>query len=739
MPTRTALPPQRSAIESPGSSRHLRLCSLPLGLKQIWEGLTGCNRPARIPANEGQVCLRGPGRFAHSLRGRRQGTCLLIPIMFSLNSVRVAPGARSALAVACGLALSAFHVGAQAEDAVAPVVVTASRMEGLLQTAAIGATVITAEQMQRAGVSDANEAVRKLAGVASRSDLSGGREQLLDLRGYGEAASANVVVLIDGIRISENENLSARMSAIPLSLIDRIEIVRGGSSVLWGEGASAGAINIILKRGERNERSARLSASVASFGAHEAQADAAWGQGAWNVDASARRVRTDGYRDNSAYKQDSGSVGVQWQQGGWRAGLRVLHEDQYARLPGSLSLSQFKQNPRQTLSPDDDANNQETRYLGNLSYQQGAWTVQLDVGQRYRESDYQYVSYGSPRVASSSEQAQVSPRVIYDRQHGDIGVKAVAGLDWQGWDFDKSGAAGKEVGQQENKAFFTHADITLPTQTRVSVGWREERVNKRDDYPGDPDWFLAPLKYNRDDKLHAGELGVNQTLLKGLDAYVRAATSYRLPNVDENRSTPASAALRPQRNRDQEIGLKWAQAGHSAAVRYFGQETDDEIAFDNVVYANTNIDPTRRRGVEIEGRWSVTRDVVLSGTWQQLTARYREGVNAGKDMILVAPHTATVRVAWRMDDRQTLDVGAQFLSSMRPGGDEANTCSRRVPSSTLLDARYGWTDKVWTLALSGTNLMDEKGYNYAYSFMCGEPSVYPYSGRALKFTLSRQF
>ena len=122
-PTRTALPPQRSAIESPGSSRHLRLCSLPLDLKQIWEGLTGCNRPARIPANEGQVCLRRSGRFAHSLRGRRQGTCLLIPIMFSLNSVRVAPGARSALAVACGVALSAFHVGAQAEDAVAPVVV----------------------------------------------------------------------------------------------------------------------------------------------------------------------------------------------------------------------------------------------------------------------------------------------------------------------------------------------------------------------------------------------------------------------------------------------------------------------------------------------------------------------------------------------------------------------------------------------------------------------------------------
>ncbi|MFZ4552130.1 MAG: TonB-dependent receptor [Aquabacterium sp.] len=661
--------------------------------------------------------------------------------MFSLNTVRVAPGVRSALAVACGLALSVAQTvqAAGSEEALGPVVVTASRMNDLLQTAAIGATIITAEQMQRAGVADANEAIRKLGGVAARSDLYNGRDPSLDLRGYGEAASSNVVLLIDGIRISENENYAARVSSIPLSQIDRIEIVRGGASVMWGEGASAGAINIILKHGTRNERSAKLSASVASNRGHEVQADGAWGEGNWNVDASVRRVRTDGYRDNSGYKQDSGSIGAQWQQGGWRAGFRILQEDQNSRLPGSLSPAQYKANPRQTNTPEDDASNHETRYLGNVSYQQGAWTAQMDVGQRQRDSDYQYVSYGSPRVYSHSEQGQISPRLAYAQQHGDVGIKAVAGLDWQGWDFDKTGTAGPEIGRQDNKAVFTHADFSLPTQTRVSVGWREERVNKKDAYPGDPGWFLPALNYSRDDKLHAGELGINQTLRKGLDAYVRSATSYRLANIDENRSTPASAALRPQRNYDRELGVKWAQNGHGLTARYFVQETDDEIAFDNILYANTNIDPTRRRGLELEGRVSLTRDVVLSATWQQLTARYREGANAGKDMVLVAPHTATARAAWRVDDHQTLDVGVQYLSRMRWGGDEANLCTERTPSSLLWDARYAWSDKLWTLALSGVNLTDRQGYNYAYS--CGQSwaSVYPYSGRAVKFTASRQF
>ncbi|MCC6218479.1 MAG: TonB-dependent receptor [Aquabacterium sp.] len=658
--------------------------------------------------------------------------------MFSLNSVRVAPGARSALAVACGVALSAFHVAVQAEDAVAPVVVTASRMVSPVQTAPVAASVITSEQMERAGVADANEAIRKLGGVAARSDLNNGRENVLDLRGYGETAGQNLVVLLDGMRISENELSSARLSAIPLAQIERIEIVRGGSSVLWGEGASAGVINVILKRPQGAVRTARVAASVESFKGHELSADGQWGVGDWMLDAAAKRVRTDGYRDNSGYKQDTGSLGVSWQNDGWRVSLRTMHEEQSARLPGYLSLAQYGSDPRQTQTPNDNAAYREQRYLGNVSRQWGDWTLQVDAAQRHREAQTTYISPSSSYILESdSEQIQVTPRLSYDAQISGVGVKVVTGLDWQDWDYGSAyesvyaGAPdfGSETGKQQNQAIFVHGDLSLPTATRITAGWRKERVRKQ----GDTGWLV----YDRKDTLHAGEFGVNQTVLPGWNVYGRLASSYRLPNVDENRATSGSAALLPQRNSDREVGVKWALGAYSGTIRHFTQKIDHEIAYDNLQYANVNLDPTRRRGVEIEGRWSVTRDVVLSGTWQQLTARYRSGVNAGKDMVLVSPHTATARAAWRLDDRQTLDVGVQFLSSMRPGGDEANTCLRRVPSSTLLDARYAWIDKVWTLALSGTNLMDEKGYNYAYG--CNAPSLYPYNGRALKFTVSRQF
>ena len=107
----------------------------------------------------------------------------------------------------------------------------------------------------------------------------------------------------------------------------------------------------------------------------------------------------------------------------------------------------------------------------------------------------------------------------------------------------------------------------------------------------------------------------------------------------------------------------------------------------------------------------------------------------------MAPRSATLRASWRIDDHQTLDAGVQFLAASRYGGDESNRCSARVPSSTLLDARYAWSDRDWTVAVSGTNLADRRGFNYGYADSTCSPrsSVYPYAGRSLKLAVTRRF
>ncbi|HEX5355605.1 MAG TPA: TonB-dependent receptor [Aquabacterium sp.] len=657
--------------------------------------------------------------------------------MLFLNSVRVAPGVRSALAVACGVALSGWAV-AQGVDEVEPIVITASRMPQLLQTAPIGASVITSEQMRRAGVSDANEAVRKLGGVAARSDLNGGREFSLDLRGYGSTSEQNLVVLVDGIRLSENEGSAARLSAIALDLIDRIEIVRGGSSVIWGEGASSGVINVILKRAAGDVRAAKVGLAVGSYGARDASASTQLGFGQTVLDASYKRVRSDGFRDNSDYAQDVAAMGLKWADANWRTSLRVQREDQDARLPGAIAYSTYLSN-RRRINPayaSDFARNQETRYLANVAYSRGDWTVQLDAGQRVR--DNAYVMFGGAQVNASRTMSQLTPRVTYASKLGGTDLKAIAGFDWQGWDFTQPGPDGVEQGSQENKAFFVQSDLSFESGTRLSLGARQERIRKADDFPGNSAWFMSPLAYERLDKLHAAEVGLSQTLAPGWDVYGRLASSYRLPNIDENRATPGNAPLLPQKNADRELGLKWLQGGDSLVVRYFRQYTINEITYvEAPVWANTNLDPTLRQGLELQGQWRLNSALTLSASWQQLTARVRSGANAGKEMVLVAPHSGTARASYQIDEHNSLDVGAQYLAAMRYAADADNMCTTRIPSSLTWDGRYAWTSRDWTFAVAGTNLTDRKGYNYAYS--CAATGVYPYEGRSVKFSVSRQF
>lgn len=657
--------------------------------------------------------------------------------MSFLISVPKAPGVRSAVAVACGVwfgsAAAQTATTADAGATLEPVVVSASRMPELLRSAPIGATVITAEQIQRSGVVDANEAVRKLGGVPSRTDLQGGRDPRLDLRGFGDTTDQNLVVLVDGIRISENEQATARLSSIPLDRIDRIEIVRGGASVLWGEGASAGVINVILKQGASSEGSGRVMAAVESYDGHEVLASGERAFGPVTLDGSVRRVRTDGYRDNSQLRQDVGSLGVQWREGPWRASWRVQHDDQASGLPGSLKWEEARRDPRQTTKPDDRGSVGETRQQAQLGWQNANWSWQVDAGQRDRDV---HSLYSGSTLHTTSRQSQVAPRVSWREQLAGADLRLTGGLDWQEWAYESDGFGAAATAAQHNRAHYLHADLGLNTGTRVSAGWRREAVNQQVRSVG-----YSTLQQNQDNALHAGELGVSQSLTQAWSVYLRGSTSYRMPNVDENRYTQGQQAIRPQHNRDREIGVKWGQGAEWATVRYFVQRTRDEIAFDNVSYNNVNIDPARRRGVEVEAHAQILPRLSVVATVQQLTAKYTEGTNVGKSVVLVSPRSATVRGSWQADDHQSFELGAQFLASARFSSDTDNTCGVRVPSSTLFDARYAWKQADWTVALAVNNLFDRMGANlgYASGSSCSNPTVYPYAGRNWRLSVNRSF
>lgn len=610
------------------------------------------------------------------------------------------------------------------------ITVTANRVAQDLQSAPFSAVVLTSEQILASGASDANDAIRRLVGIPSRTDLRGGRNYSLDLLGYGATADQNVAVIVDGVRISENELVASRLSAISPEMIESIEIIRGGSSVQWGEGASAGLINVVLKRGSRGGLSGSTSLQLESYSGRDLRAQLQGGNGSVGFDVNVRRRNSEGYRDNSQNKQDTASVGVNGSAGAWGFRARVSSENEKSRFPGGLTFSQFAANPRQTVTPDDFGNYAETRFSGGIDYKLNAWTFALDVGERSRQSTGNFVGSGFS-IQSKSNSTQLSPKATYAGRVGLSSLTVVLGMDFNRWNYSATDNFGQnETATQNNRALYFMGDLLLGSGTRLTAGTRHEKVDKKALDANNS------VNYNRPDKLNAWDFGVNQALPGGFNVYGRVAQAYRLPNVDENRFL--FSALRPQITRDLEAGLKWQSgAGYRADLRVFRQKARDEIAYDPTIFSNVNLDPTRRTGVELNGQARLRRDVTLNGSLQTISAKFSEGMNAGKQIPLVSQTSAALRLNWKIDSRQSLGLGAQYLGKARFGNDNANACTSMIPANTLLDARYAWKLDNVELALSADNLTDRKSYSQAFD--CVNGGLYPDPGRVLKATLKYSF
>jgi iron complex outermembrane receptor protein len=213
-------------------------------------------------------------------------------------------------------------------------------------------TTITKEQIQESGAMTVDEVISRIGGIPSRPSLYGGNELKLDLGGFGDASQNNQVIVIDGVPYQQGDSSENRLSYIPLDQVERIEIQRGSSSVLYGNGAVGGVINIITKStGADSEKpSAILYTSYGSFNTSDTRGTVTYGNKNFSLIFSGTNRSGDGYRSNSASKERDGKLTFKYKNDLFLSSIYVETNDLEARMPGSLTLSEFQSNPRASYS-----------------------------------------------------------------------------------------------------------------------------------------------------------------------------------------------------------------------------------------------------------------------------------------------------------------------------------------------------------------------------------------------------
>lgn len=663
-----------------------------------------------------------------------------------------------------------------------PVIVTAARFEDRYLDKPVNATVITAEDIRGSTAKTVPDLLSEQGGIAVH-DFFGNNAAAtsVDLRGFGVTGTQNTLILLDGRRLSDNDLSGVQWSAIPLAAIERIEIVRGSGAVQYGDGATTGVINIITKSPSRIGNVAVVQGRAGSYDTLEGQLYANYFTGDIGFNLIASGLRSDGYRDNNDNRQYNVQAEVRWLTERGDASLKVGTDDQDLRLPGarmvqpSAGVDQLETDRRGTSTPFDYAQRAGNRVTLDWRQETGIGEFNFGLGYRDKEQTSYFDQGGFPdyRVAELGVWS-VSPRMRFPQPLAGLPNTLVAGFDWYRWNYrQRMSNSQANIAQpfntvdatQENSAFYLHNTTQLSRRLTLVAGARGERyrIDASDFYdptaPGAAFGSGAPAG-SQDETEYAYELALRYQLAADWAAVGRIGRSYRFANVDEIyefSGPPLSSRefqfLRPQTAHSYEVSIERRSTESALRATLFSIDVTDEIHLDaySTGIGNTNLPPSRRRGLELEAQQSPGRTLRLTGSYTYTDARFLEGVLpgspftqqnvvvAGKNVPLVSRHKLNAGASWAVASRTRLNALVTYVSSQFMDNDEGNTFGVKIPAYTVADLKLVWQEGGWRISAAVNNLLDEKYYNYAVrsQFVADRYNAYPLPER--NFTMTAEY
>jgi iron complex outermembrane receptor protein len=633
------------------------------------------------------------------------------------------------------------------------ILVTASR----LGSGVVGAStsVITAEEIERSPAATLQDLLARQPGIQTWSTFGAvnGAGTTIDLRGFGAAAASNTIVLINGRRLTDIDLAGVDFSAIPRESIERIEITRGNSgAVLYGDGAVGGVVNIVTKTGVDLPPSAKISGGYGTFNQREGNVAASGSSGPFAASVFANAFDSDGYRVNNAIRQRNAAGDFRYTNEHGSAYANISADDQHLGLPGArrvtLTTNQLVTDRRGATTPTAFANKQGANAtLGFTRRLQNGLELIIDGGVRHKTQDA-YSEIAGFEMADARELTTFSftPRFAATSEVFGLPSRVIAGVDF--YDATLNANRGRRLSDppvhrytlaQQSLGIYWQQTLGIGANTDVSFGARGQRtsLSARDRFdptaPGGA-FDAGAIPLDSAEFQHALHFGLEHRLRPGVTLFGRVARSFRSPNVDERigvLSFPSDFRLRTQTSRDVEAGVRLRRGPLEVQSSVYAMELNDEIHFNPSVFANINLDPTRRYGSETSATWQVLDNVALKGAVAYTRSKFREGPFAGNDVPLVSRWTAAGAVSWNIWDRKlVMDAVLRYVGERRMDNDQRNF-QPLIPAHTLVDLRFGgeWQNLFWSFAIQ--NLFDLQYFDYAVASPTtfGTYNAYPQPGR----------
>jgi iron complex outermembrane recepter protein len=599
------------------------------------------------------------------------------------------------------------------------VVVTGTRSSQKVEKIPAHVTVITADQIRASGAQSVPDVLRSLGGVLVR-DLNGnGNNQVVDIGGFGETADRHVAVVINGRRVNPIDQGGVRFSLIPVENIERIEVLHGSGSVLYGDNAMGGVINIITKDQQKGfDVNAELGAG--SHDMEKAHAQLGLSKGALSAYLGATNYGTDGYRDRSESERRNVYGKVKLTPNDMLSlYLEFDVGDAEYQLPGVLSEAQRDADRRQAI-PQNDEGRDEDGFVGlGVDLDWGDWgLLKLNLSRRAEEIDSDMASWFSYMMIETETTGLAAQYVLGKRLFGQEN-RLTMGVDFYKTDYDAWRGAFKYATtnsyrhSKRTDAYYIQDEFSILDRLVLNVGARYE----------DPEIQLGAnvgggaTRHSYDDAETAWNVGLAYSFLPGSKVYARAYRSFRYPVVDEYTSLftgAISTDLTQETAKGYEAGVRLALDSMLVlSLRLYTMDVQDEISWNNVTNQNENLDRTRHRGGELDIRFQPLKYLSLYGSLGYADAEFTDGANDGEKVPLVPKWKAGAGLEVNPPCGFRGRIQYNYVDERYFGTDYGNT-QRPMDDYHTVDVYLSYRYKMVEFFLNGTNIFNEEYSDFGF-------------------------
>jgi iron complex outermembrane receptor protein len=626
------------------------------------------------------------------------------------------------------------------------VVVTGTRSEERIERIPANVTVIDQEDIKHSNAKDVPDLLRAQEGIVVRDLLSNGKSAQVDLRGFGEAAPYNNLVLVDGRRVNEVDLSGVDWTQIPLDQIERIEIVRGTGTVLYGDNAVGGVINIITKT-PSDRFAASAGATAGSYSRNKDYVSVSGGHGPLAASLYGSYDATQGYRENNMYRAKDGGGKIVYDAAQFLS-LSLsgsYHTDEYG-LPGPLTKDQLSVNRRASLDPLDKAETEDGYLKLGSDVFFGNWgNLVTDLSYRNRDSKSDFPDPLFPYVIDSQiDTYGFTPRYVHKSDVMGHKNTLITGVDLYWIDQDlktysgifssSTTLTGLADISRDSYGLYVNDDFSVLENLILTLGARHEKA-EYDLHQRDLSAFpLAPLDETVEESENAYTAGLTWLYSGKSSLFGRYNRSFRFPLTDElvlfdyvAGRIRVNPDLKPQTGDHYEVGARhFFTPSVQANITLYRAEINDEIFFNKATFTNENYDHTLHQGVEVGARADFFEKLTLYGNYTYEKATFRDGPFDGNDIPAVPRnkfnlglrvHDVIPNLVFSAD---YFYVGDSFLIS-----DQANRFEKLESYYTLnLRISYAWK---WLNVFAGVNNVTDQKYS-EYGLIGGAtptPYFYP--------------